>query len=62
VISKKRTTPGAENAEEKKREIFTTSAQRHKAEGTRQKAQGKKVCTVNFLTFFNCIVIFVTLH
>jgi hypothetical protein len=33
------------------------SAGRQRAEGRRQKTEGKKACTVSFLTFFNWIVI-----
>jgi hypothetical protein len=33
-----------------------------KAEGRRQKAEGKKACKVSFLTFFNWIVISAILH
>jgi hypothetical protein len=33
-----------------------------KAEGRWQKADGKKVCTISFLNFFNWIVISAMLH
>jgi hypothetical protein len=53
--------------QEGRRQHFDTLSNR--AEGststrsvTGQKAEGKKACTVSFLTFFNWIVISATLH